>query len=174
MKFYASIAEAFIEIRAKQKRSQDEFGARHEVIGPTIFKIEKGYASPSLNLWMKIAKDGDISERHAVLLWLKGKLPDQYHQYIELPAPRPKARKGAKVDYSRFDSASEMREAAGKDKTLPKALRDLLADDELWELFRPVGHEINLLRDTFGALGEGSKSGYREALRLIREFSHSF
>ncbi|MCH8332801.1 hypothetical protein IIC65_02615, partial [Candidatus Sumerlaeota bacterium] len=57
---------------------------------------------------------------------------------------------------------------------LPKPLRDLFADDDLWALYKPTGHEINLLRDLFSPLGEGSKSAFREALRLIREFTHSF
>ena len=40
--------------------------------------------------------------------------------------------------------------------------------------YKPTGHEINMLRDTFGPLGKGSKTTYREALRIIREFAHSF
>ena len=31
-----------------------------------------------------------------------------------------------------------------------------------------------MLRDTFGPLGKGNKVAFREALRLIREFAHSF
>ena len=67
-----------------------------------------------------------------------------------------------------------MRATAAKDKALPKALRDLLDDDELWALFKPTGHEIILLRDLFSPLGRGSKKAYGEALRLVREFAHSF
>ena len=67
-----------------------------------------------------------------------------------------------------------MKAAAAKDAKLPKALRDAIKDDELWALFKPTGHEINLVRDPFGSLGRGSKSNYRDALRLVREFCHSF
>ena len=34
--------------------------------------------------------------------------------------------------------------------------------------------DVNILRDIFGPMGRGTKSAYREALRLIREFAHSF
>ena len=67
-----------------------------------------------------------------------------------------------------------MREQMDKDKAMPKGLRDLLEDDELWSLYKPTGHELNMLRDLFGPLGRGTKQAYREALRLVREFAHSF
>ena len=67
-----------------------------------------------------------------------------------------------------------MKAVAAKDAKLPKALRDVLKDDDLWQLFKPTGHEINLVRDMFGGLGRVPKSAYRDALRLVREFCHSF
>ncbi len=78
------------------------------------------------------------------------------------------------TDYSLIEVREEVRATVTKDKKLPKPLRDLLDDDELWALFRPTGHEINLLRDLFSPLGKGSKRAYRDALRLIRKFAHSF
>ena len=127
-------------------------------------------------LWLRIAADADLNERRTVLLWLKSKLPADYQQYVDLASAaknRPKTRKG-RIDYSSFEVREEMQAASGKDKKLPKALRDLLSDDEVWSLYKPTGHEINLLRDLFPPLGKGSKAGYREALRLVREFTHSF
>ena len=156
--------------------TQDEFGQRYSVSGPAIFKFEKGYARPSLKLWLRIAADAELTERRAVLLLLKSKLPTKYQQYVDLAAAttdRPKAKKGL-IDYSRFETREEIKAAVGKDTKLPKPLRDLLADDELWALYKPTGHEINLLREMFVPLGRGTKSAFREALRLIREFTHSF
>ena len=122
----------------------------------------------------------DISERRAVLLWAKSKLPERYQDYIELQgaavAESGDARRsrGRKIDYARFESREEMRDAFQGDKSLPQGLRDLLDDDELWALYKPTGHEINMLRDIFAPLGKGTSAQFREALRLIREFSHSF
>lgn len=178
------LGEIIYRSRVDNDLTQDEFGSRYNVSGPAVFKFEKGYVRPSLELWLKMAHDAGIPERRSVLLWLKSKLPAEYQDYVELQgaAVAEKAArygKGKKVDeknvdYSRFEERKEMQEAAMKDKTLPKALRDLLDDDELWALFKPTGHELNMLRDVFGPLGRGSKSSYREALRLIREFTHSF
>ena len=113
--------------------------------------------------------------------------------------PRPKLSKKQKKTYAQFEKWWEsagikpvkgksefvvhdsVEKVAGtvdllakKDKKLPKALRDLLSDDKVWSLYKPTGHEINLLRELFPPLGKGSKAGYREALRLVREFTHSF
>lgn len=179
------LGEIIYRSRLAQDLTQDEYGAKYSVSGPAIFKFEKGYVRPSLELWLQMAKDADISERRAVLLWLKSKLPSQYQDYVELQAAAVAEKDaeygkgGAKkkkstADYSRYEDRGEMRDAAAKDKSFPKGLGELLADDELWALYKPTGHEVNLLRDMFGPLGRGSKSAYREALRLIREFTHSF
>lgn len=152
--------------------TQDQFGAKYGVSGPAIFKFEKGYVKPSLDLWLRMAKDFEISERKAVLMWVKSKLPEEYQDFIDLTA-EAMGEAGGKSnvrDYSQMTNRDEMKVTAKKDPALPKALRDLLADDELWAVYKPTGREINLLRDTFGRLGKGNKSSYREALRLIREF----
>lgn len=167
--------------RQKENLTQDQYGAKYSVSGPAIFKFEKGYVKPSLELWLKMAEDSGISQRRAVLLWVKSKLPDEFQEYIELQSAAVAEseaeyvkKKGKKPDYSKFESRDQMRDILDKDKTLPKGLRELLEDDELWGLYKPTGHEVNMLRDTFGMLGRGSKTSYREALRLIREFAHSF
>ena len=172
------LGEIVYQSRLDQDLTQDEFGSKYEVSGPAIFKFEKGYVRPSLRLWLRISGDAGLSERRAVLLWLRSGLPEGYRQYIDLrqakgEKKRPKKR-GGKVDYSEYDEPAEMRKAAHADKNLPKPLRDFLDDDEVWALYRPTGHEINILRDRFAPLGKGTKSTYGEALRLIREFTHSF
>jgi DNA-binding XRE family transcriptional regulator len=167
--------------RQKDNLTQDQYGAKYSVSGPAIFKFEKGYVKPSLELWLKMAEDSGISQRRAVLLWVKSKLPDEFQEFIELQSAAVAEseaeyvkKKGKKPDYSKFENREQVREVIEKDKTIPKGLRELLEDDELWGLYKPTGHEINMLRDTFGLLGRGSKTAYREALRLIREFAHSF
>jgi DNA-binding XRE family transcriptional regulator len=161
--------------------TQDQYGSKYSVSGPAIFKFEKGYVKPSLDLWLKMARDAEISERRAVLLWVKSKLPDEFQDFIELQSAAVAEsgaayakKKGNKTDYSKFETLEQLREFSRRDKTFPKGLRDLLKDDELWALYKPTGHEINMLRDIFAPLGKGNKQAYREALRVIREFIHSF
>ena len=174
------LGEIVYKARVEQNLTQDQLGARYDVSGPAIFKFEKGYVKPSLKLWIKMAKDFGLPERRAVLLWSRAKLPKDYKKYIDLGDEKTtkasSKRKGGSetIDYSRFQTREEMQRCASKDKTLPKELVELLKDPEMWETFKVTGHEINMLRDLFGPLGNGRASTYREALRLIREFSHSF
>ena len=175
------LGDIIYENRQKDDLTQDQYGSKYSVSGPAIFKFEKGYVKPSLELWLKMAADAGISQRRAVLLWVKSKLPEQFQEYIELQsaeaaetAAKNATKKGQKPDYSKFENREQMREVLAKDKDLPKGLKELLEDDEIWALFKPTGHEVNMLRDIFGPLGKGSKTAFREALRLIREFAHSF
>ena len=171
-----TLADTIYKSRLAMGLTQDELGQRYDVTGPAIFKFEKGFVRPSLKLWLRIAQDADLTERRAVLMWIQTKLPQEYQQYVDLaasPNDRPRTKRGL-IDYSQFETREAMHAAAAKDTKLPKPLRDLLADDELWTLYKPTGHEINLLRDLFSPLGKGSRDAFREALRLIREFTHSF
>jgi DNA-binding XRE family transcriptional regulator len=175
------LGDIIYNARQQDNLTQDQYGAKYNVSGPAIFKFEKGYVKPSLELWLKMAADAGISQRRAVLLWVKSKLPDEFQEYIELQSAAVAEseveyakKKGKKLDYSKFETREQMRELLDKDKSMPKGLRELLEDDELWALYKPTGHEINMLRDIFGPLGRGSKNAFREALRLVREFAHSF
>ena len=153
----------------------DEFGSKYEITGPAIFKFEGGKLLPSLNLWVQIAKDAEVKERRAVLLWLTAKVPAKFRRYVEDLVKGGEARLASGgVNYAQLEEPEEMRAAALEDRKLPAALREFLGDEDLWTHFKPSGYEINLMRDLFGPLGEGRKDSYREALRLIREFSHSF
>jgi len=167
--------------RQKNNLTQDQYGSKYNVSGPAIFKFEKGYVRPSLDLWLKMAADAEIAQRRAVLLWVRSKLPEPFQEFIELQAVTAGEaevanvkKKGKKPDYSKFENRQQMREVLSKDKSLPKGLRELLEDDALWTMYKPTGSEINMLRDIFGPLGRGTKTDFREAMRLIREFAHSF
>ena len=109
--------------------------------GPAIFKFEKGYVKPSLDLWLKMAAGAEVSQRRAVLLWIKSKLPEQFQDYIELQSSEAAEteaeqakKKGRRPDYAKFESREQMREVLAKDKDLPKGLKELLDDEELWLL----------------------------------------
>lgn len=171
------IGEKIMEYRASVGMTQDQFGSRYSVSGPAIFKFEKGYVKPSLELWIKIAKDFGMTDKKAVLLWVKSKLPEQFQHLIDLKGniiaeDSPAYQKPVEgMDYTRFNDRDELREFAINDKKLPRGLKAIIKDDEIWAIYKPNGQEINILRDVFSKLGEGEKSSYREALRIIREFT---
>ena len=166
------------ESRDRMGLTQDQFGARYGVSGPAIFKFEKGYVKPSLDLWLKMARDCDIPERKAVLLWVKAKLPQEYQSFIDLSGvtiAEPAVAYGSegRPNYSRITDLRELRQRLTADESLPQGLRRLFADDEFWALYRPTGQETNLLIEKFGAYGEAKEPLFRDAIRLIREFVRS-
>jgi transcriptional regulator with XRE-family HTH domain len=171
------IGEIIFNRRKAQNQTQDEYGRQFDVSGPAVFKFEKGYVKPSLDLWLKMAKDAGVPLKRAVLVWAKAKLPKEYQVYIELQSgfetSEPTAgRKAPKhTSFAKLKSRDEIRQAAKSDKEFPKGLRELLEDDELWSLYRPTGEEIDRLREIFSPLGVGSVAAYRDALRVLREFS---
>jgi DNA-binding XRE family transcriptional regulator len=160
-----------LEYRESLNSTQDQFGAKYSVSGPAIFKFEKGYVKPSLELWLKIARDFGLNDRRAVLLWIKAKLPDKYQKHVELSDGVAEGKAQHGLDYSKFDDRESMRVAALKDDAVPRGLKALLRDDDVWSLFKPTGEEVNHMRDTFGNMGEGTEGDYREALRIVRQFT---
>ena len=168
------IGELIGESRSNLELTQDQFGRKYGVSGPAIFKFEKGYVKPSLVLWLQMARDLGVEERKAVLMCVRAKLPKKYQSFVNLepatvqekgPIYKAKATKAKKSA-----SAEDVRKAVLADRSTPKGLKALLRDDDIWSLYRPKADEIELLRATFGTLGDGNKSSFREALRLVREF----
>ncbi|MBN1779104.1 MAG: hypothetical protein JW816_02695 [Candidatus Buchananbacteria bacterium] len=157
--------------------TQDQFGHKYDISGPAVFKFEKGYVKPSLDLWLKMSADFKIPEKTAVLMWLKTRLPEKYQNLIQIKNPQAEAEipeavrpSPRAVDYTKFEDRKEMRKVANNDRKLPKGLREFLKDDEIWVIYKPTGAEINFLRDAFGKLGQGSIDAFREALRAMRSF----
>jgi transcriptional regulator with XRE-family HTH domain len=166
------------ESREQLGLTQDQFGARYGVSGPAIFKFEKGYVKPSLDLWLKMARDCNVPEKKAVLLWVKAKLPEEYQSFIDLSnaavaEPAVAYGKESRTNYARIGDQRDLRERLEQDATLPPALKSLLADDEFWALYRPNGQEIQLLLEKFGNYREAKEALFRDAVRLIREFVRS-
>ena len=170
------LGEEIYENRTTLGLTQDQFGAKYHVTGPAIFKFEKGYVKPSLDLWLQMAKDFDIPEKRAVLMWVKSRLPEEYQDLIRIQdeaivCHEKGKRAGKKKDYSQFTDRNAMRKAIQKDTKLSKELKRFLKMEEVWEIYKPTGREVNLLRDRFSGLGKGSVEAYREALRVVRMFT---
>ena len=172
------IGESIYRHRKAQKMTQDEFGARFGVSGPAIFKFEKGFVRPSLDLWLRISAELKIPERKALLMWIKDRLPEK-HQHIinvkrqEIIIEEPEEYKPEEgmTDYSTIPDRKKLRKMALEDDTLPRGLRSLIRDDEIWAAYKPAGDEINFLRDTFGRFPRATRALFREALRLHRQFT---
>ena len=108
-------------------------------------------------------------------MWVRAKLPKKYQPFVSLEPVRPQEKGAAAKKKAgkakKFASADEARKVVLADRSAPKGLKTLLKDDDIWSLYKPKAEEIEVLRATFGALGDGNKSTFREALRLLREFA---
>lgn len=169
------IGELIADNRSSLKLTQDQFGRKYGVSGPAIFKFEKSYVKPSLVLWLQMARDLGCEEKKAVLMWVRAKLPKKYQSFVNLePVTVQEKAAGYKVKAAskpkKLPSAEEIRKTVLADRSAPKGLKALLKDEDIWNLYKPKAAEIELLRTTFGTLGDGNKSTFREALRLVREF----
>lgn len=172
------IGTRIAESRQTLGLTQDQFGARYGVSGPAVFKFEKGYVKPSLDLWLKMARDCDIAEKKAVLLWVKAKLPPQYRTFIDLSMRKVADghREGATLSRPAYESImdrGELRQQLANDPTLPKGLRSLSEDDEFWSLYRPTGREIQSVIEKFGDYADAAQALFLQAFRLVRECTQS-
>lgn len=174
-----SLHQLIFQHRRDMRLTQAQYGKRFDVSGPAIFKFEQGAVTPSFKLWMKIAADMDIGEQASVTLWAKAKIPPSHRDLLcggktgISEAELMKKTGLKKVPYSRLTNRDKLREAALADNMLPKGLQSLLRDNEIWQIYKPTGREIDQLTDFFGRFGEGAKRHYIEALRLLREFAQS-
>jgi DNA-binding XRE family transcriptional regulator len=166
------IGKTIERYRKSLSKTQDQMGAMYSVTGPAIFKFEKGYVKPSLELWMRIAYDAGLTPKKALLYWIKDKLPEQYLEIFEsIEADQQgKASSTASAGYANYDDPQAMRKAVLCDPNLPAPLIELFRDDEFWGLYKPRGAEIDQLVRMYAPFDEGSEDMYREALRLIRLF----
>ncbi len=169
------IGKTIERYRKSLGKTQDQLGAMYSVTGPAIFKFEKGYVKPSLELWMKIAYDSGLTPKKALLSWIKDKLPEQYlevFESLEAESERAVAAQPARpaAGYSQYTDREALRKAVLCDPALPGALVELFRDDEFWALYKPRAIEIEHLVRFCNGFGEGTPDMYRDALRLVRQF----
>lgn len=165
------IGKTIERYRKSLGKTQDQLGTMYSVTGPAIFKFEKGYVKPSLELWMRVAYDAGLTPRNALMCWIKDKLPEQFLEILESIEEGPeKSESSASQAYAGQSGRDELRKAVLCDPTLPGGVIELVRDDEFWSLYKPTGAEIDHLLRMYGGFDEGTPDMYREALRLIRQF----
>ncbi|MCX7016792.1 MAG: helix-turn-helix transcriptional regulator [Candidatus Sumerlaeota bacterium] len=166
-----AIAQRIYRHRKKLKLTQDELGSRYSISGPAVFKFEKGYVVPSLDLWLRLAEDMNIDKKTAVLMHVQDKLPEPYKAYCDWESLAGEGGKGPEYeDFTRYRKEEDLRQAVAGNQWLPAGLCELAQSKQTWTLYRPTAPEVNILRDIFAPLGEGTLRDFCDALRLVREF----
>jgi len=174
-----TIGQLIYEYRIEKGLTQDQFGKVYQISGPAVFKFEKGFVKPSLELWIKIAKDIPLTERMAVLIWIKDRLPENYQDIIQISGSEEDLAKKAakkpeyKTNFSKITDRNELKKKILKNKSVPEGLKKFIDDEELWVIYKPQGEEIDFLVEHFGHFKKGGINQFREVLRLYREFKES-
>src|SRR6185295_8772998 len=120
------LADIIFANRKRDSLTQEQYGAKYGVSGAEIFNLAKGYLRPSLALWLRMAKDAQIPERRAVLLWVKSKLPEPFQEYVELlsavdlEAENQATGKSKNPDYAKLSTREQVTQQLTNDKTMPK------------------------------------------------------
>lgn len=166
------IAQRITRHRRKMRFTQDQMGAHYDVSGPAIFKFEKGYVLPSFQLWLRMAGDMNLDKRAAMMMHIREKLPQEYRMYANWQdfVKEDGATGSDREDFTVHQDGEELRQAVMHNQWLPLGLVEFATTEENWQLYKPTGEEVNILRDFFTPLGEGGGRDFCDALRLVREF----
>lgn len=173
-----TIGQYIYELRIQKGLTQDQFGKLYQISGPAVFKFEKGFVKPSLELWLSIAKDVPLSDKVAVLLWIRDRLPENFQDVIQIVRDEKEGVKKVEEkpadyipNYGKITDSAELRKKLQKDKKIPEGLKKLSGDDELWVIYKPTGKEIDFVITHFGQFKNAGKEQFREAIRLYRNFA---
>src|ERR1035437_8999574 len=79
----SALGARIMNYRKERDLTQSDLAVRFNVSGPAIFKFEKGFVTPSLQLWLKIATGMGIPEKEAVLVWVREKLPENMRKMVD-------------------------------------------------------------------------------------------
>jgi DNA-binding XRE family transcriptional regulator len=167
----SNIGNRMIEFRKTHGLTQADLAVRYHVSGPAIFKFEKGFVTPSLKLWQTIAADMGISEKEAVLMWVKEKLPSRHHSLIEtVPELDVDTLRDELVEKSKeSDPSKSIRDAVMGNPEVSPSLKKFVSDKEAWEIFHPTSTEIVFLAELDKVYPLISVRQFREAMLVARE-----
>jgi DNA-binding XRE family transcriptional regulator len=144
---------------------------RYKVSGPAIFKVEKGYVTPSLKLWRVIAADMGIAEKEAVLMWVRQKLPSRYHFLIRgTPLLDIESlRKELEAKAHGPNALKAMRDTILNNPDITSALKKFVAKNDMWNIFKPTAKELVFLVELDRLSPLISLRQFREAMIAARE-----
>ena len=135
-----------IDYRSEHDLTQADLAVRFGVSGPAIFKFEKGFVTPSLRLWLKIAASMGIPEKEAVLLWVREKTPKNVRNLIDdttaLDLEGLRADLMAQPESS--DSHRRIRDILSDNPDLPPVLKTFVNTSALWDVLKPTAQEALL------------------------------
>jgi len=159
-----------MEFRKSNKLTQADLAQRYEVSGPAVFKFEKGFVTPSLKLWQKIAADMDIPEKEAVLLWIKEKLPVRMHPHLTISAALDVDALKVELEKAGKDPSPQeaIREVVLANPDITPSLKNFASERAMWSVFKPTLKEVLFLVEIDHHLPRLSVNQFRDLLVVAR------
>lgn len=161
------LGSRIMKYRKAHNLTQSDLAERYGVSGPAIFKFEKGFVTPSLKLWQKIASNIGIPEKEAVLIWVREKLPNNMKNLVsEVPVLDVPA---LDASLSAAKNDKDLRDVLSVNPDISPALKKFVASNEIWGILKPKKDEILFLIALTQTLEISCVSQFRDALMVARE-----
>ena len=164
------LGSRIMEYRRTYDLTQADLAERYGVSGPAIFKFEKGFVTPSLKLWQKIAANIGVPEKEAVLIWVREKLPAQMKNLVcEVPTLDVEALRADVGAASKEPQAQKkMRAVLQANPDLSPALKRFVSSDEMWGTLKPTADELIFLIDLTQSATIHDVNHFRDAMIIAR------
>lgn len=164
------LGSRIMKYRKAHNLTQADLAERYGVSGPAIFKFEKGFVTPSLKLWQKIAANIGIPEKESVLIWVKEKLPPGMKNLVSEMPILDLATLEADLKAAKGPGASKkMREILQANSDISPALKKFAASAEAWTIIKPTIDEVLFLISLTQTLDLTCVSQFRDAIMIARE-----
>lgn len=168
------LGSRIMKFRKDHNLTQADLAERYSVSGPAIFKFEKGFVTPSLKLWLKIAANIGIPEKEAVLIWVREKLPTQMKNLVsEMPVLDIDAvTEELQALEKDPDGFRKMRDVLLNNADLSPALKKFVATNEMWNTMKPTPKEVLFLINLTQTASLVTLSHFRDAIMIARDIQN--
>lgn len=166
----SALGARIMNYRKERDCTQADLAVRFNVSGPAIFKFEKGFVTPSLRLWLKIATGMGIPEKEAVLLWVREKLPNNMrHMVDETTVLDVDGLRNALLALTEdADVHKKVREILSDNPDLSPVLKTFASAPAYWDVIKPSVKEALFLVELTQQANISSVEQLRDAVMVAR------
>jgi DNA-binding XRE family transcriptional regulator len=160
--------------RKERDLTQSDLAVRFNVSGPAIFKFEKGFVTPSLQLWLKIATGMGMPEKEAVLVWVREKLPVNMRKMVdETTVLDVNGLRDTLLALPETDDVHrKVRDVLNENPDLSPVLKTFAAAPAFWDVLKPSVKEALFLVDLTQQANVSTVEQLRDAVLLGRSIQN--
>lgn len=159
-----------MDFRKSNALTQADLADRYEISGPAVFKFEKGFVTPSLKLWNKMSADMDIPTKEAVLIWVKEKLPERMHKYIQQTPALDVGDLQARLEEvaGDEDAHAKMADIVLGHPDIAPSIKEFVGKKDIWNILKPSVEEVLFMLEIEDCLSRLSVEQFRDLMVVAR------